>query len=67
MNAFERLECAALAYDIPDYGLQAGDLATVVGPCPEGRLYVQSVAVPSGTQALVTLGEQDMRRMDSQQ
>jgi len=62
---FERLECVVLVRDILEYGLRAGDLGTVVEVYPEGGLEVEFVTGSGMTQALLTLSEQDVRRIDS--
>ncbi len=61
---FEKLECVVLAEDIPDHGLRAGDLGTVVEVYPGGGLEVEFVRGSGDTQALLTLSERKVRRID---
>ncbi len=61
---FEKLECVVLAHDIPEHGLQAGDLGTVVEIYPEGGVEIEFVRGSGATQALLTLSEQDIRKID---
>ncbi|RLA94144.1 MAG: DUF4926 domain-containing protein [Deltaproteobacteria bacterium] len=62
---FKRLECVVLIRDILEYGLRAGDLGTVVEVYPEGGLEVEFVTGAGMTQALLTLSEKDVRKIDS--
>ncbi|MDP2931433.1 MAG: DUF4926 domain-containing protein [Chloroflexota bacterium] len=62
---FSKLECVVLAHDIPEHDLRAGDLGTVVEVYPKGGLEVEFVLGSGVTQALVTLSEQDVRKIDS--
>jgi hypothetical protein len=62
---FDKLECVVLAHDVPEHGLQAGDLGTVVEIYPEGGLEVEFVTGSGVTQALLTLSERDVRKIDS--
>lgn len=62
---FDKLECVVLAHDVPNHGLRAGDLGTVVEVYPEGGLEVEFVRVSGTTQAILTLSEQDVRKIDS--
>jgi hypothetical protein len=61
---FQKLECVVLAHDIPKHGLRAGDLGTVVEAYPEGGAEVEFVRGSGLTQALLTLSEQDIRKID---
>ena len=61
---FEKLECVVLAHDVSEHGLRAGDLGTVVEVYPEGGLEVEFVRGSGVTQALVTLSERDVRKID---
>lgn len=63
---FEKLECVVLMHDIPGHGLWAGDLGTVVEVYPEGGVEVEFVRVSGITQALLTLSERDIRKIDPQ-
>lgn len=62
---FGKLECIVLAHDIPEHGLRAGDLGAVVEVYPESGLEVEFVKGSGATQALVTLTEKDVRKIDS--
>ena len=62
---FEKLECVVMARDVPEHGLRAGDLGTVVEVYPEGGVEVEFVRGSGVTQALLTLSEQDVRKIDS--
>ena len=61
---FEKLECVVLAHDIPKHGLRAGELGTVVETYSEGGVEVEFVRGSGLTQALLTLGVQDVRKID---
>jgi hypothetical protein len=61
---FEKLECVVLAEDIPDHGLRAGDLGTVVEVYPGGGVEVEFVRGSGATQALLTLSERGIRKID---
>ena len=63
---FEKLECVVLVHDIPEHGLRAGDLGTVVEVYPAGGVEVEFVRGSGTTQALLTLSEQVVRKIDSQ-
>jgi ribulose-5-phosphate 4-epimerase/fuculose-1-phosphate aldolase len=62
---FEKLECVVLARDIAEHGLRTGDLGTIVEIYPEGGVEVEFVTGSGVTQALLTLTEQDIRKIDS--
>ena len=62
---FERLECVVLVRDIPEHGLRAGDVGVVVEVYPGGGLEVEFVTGSGMTQAVLTVGERDVRSMDS--
>ena len=62
---FSKLECVVLAHDIPEHSLRAGDIGSVVEVYPEGGVEVEFVRGSGITQALLTLSEQDVRKMDS--
>jgi hypothetical protein len=61
---YKKLECVVLSHDIPEHGLRAGDLGTVVEIYPEGGVEVEFVRGSGFTQALLTLGVQDVRKID---
>lgn len=62
---FEKLECVVLAHDVPEHGLRAGDLGTVVEIYPEGGVEVEFVRGSGATQALLTLSERGIRKIDA--
>ncbi len=62
---FDKLECVVLAHDVPEHGLRAGDLGTVVEVYPGGGAEVEFVRGSGATQAILTLSEQDVRKIDS--
>ena len=62
---FETLEIVVLAHDIPGHGLRTGDVGTVVEIYPGGGLEVEFVRGSGITQALLTLNERDLRKLDS--
>jgi hypothetical protein len=62
---FDKLECVVLAHDVTEHGLRAGDLGTVVEIYPGGGLEVEFVRGSGATQALLTLSERDVRKIDS--
>lgn len=62
---FDKLECVVLAHNVPEHSLRAGDLGTVVEVYPEGGVEVEFVRGSGATQALLTLSEKDVRKIDS--
>ena len=62
---FEKLEIVVLAHDIPEHGLRAGDLGTVVEIYPGGGVEVEFVRGSGITQALLSLSERALRKIDS--
>ena len=61
---FKLLETVALTKDIPSVLLMRGDLGAVVEVLKGGAAYeVEFVAASGKTQALVTLGAQDIRAL----
>ena len=62
---FSKLECVVLAHDIPEHSLRAGDIGSVVEVYPEGGVEVEFVRGSGITQALLTLSEQGVRKIDS--
>lgn len=62
---FEKLECVVLAHNVPEHGLRAGDLGTVVEIYPEGGVEVEFVRGSGATQALLTLSERGIRKIDA--
>lgn len=61
----DELECVVLSRDVPEHGLLAGDLGTVVQVYPEGGVEFEFVMCSGDTQALLTLSEQDVRKIDA--
>ncbi len=62
---FEKLEIVVLAHDIPKHGLRAGNLGTAVEIYPGGGVEVEFIRGSGVTQALLTLSEQDLRKIDA--
>ena len=62
---FEKLECVVLAHNVPEHGLRAGDLGTVVEIYPGGGVEVEFVRGSGATQALLTLSQRDIRKIDA--
>ena len=62
---FEKLEIVVLTLDLPKHGLCAGDIGTVVETYPDGGFEVEFVRGSGITQALLTLTERDLRKVDS--
>ncbi len=61
---FKLLDTVVLTHDIPASGLRRGDLGAVVELLAPDALEVEFVAGSGRTQALLTLHEQDLRRLD---
>jgi hypothetical protein len=61
---FEKLEIAVLVHDIPELGLRTGDLGTIVEIYPGGGVEVEFVRGSGITQAVLTLSEHDIRKID---
>ncbi|MBL8154510.1 MAG: DUF4926 domain-containing protein [Anaerolineae bacterium] len=60
----EELETVVLTSDIPEYGLQAGDLGAVVLVHGSGRAYeVEFVTLSGETVALITVRADQIRRI----
>jgi len=59
--SFKELECVVLHHDIPEYGLKAGDVGTVVMVYVEDGFDVEFVTASGDTQALLTLSATDIR------
>jgi hypothetical protein len=62
---FKKLEIVVLAQDIPEHGLRTGDVGTVVEIYQGGGLEVEFVRGSGITQALLTLTERNLRKIDS--
>ena len=65
MMRFKTLECVVLARDIPEEGLRAGDLGTVVETYDPDGLEVEFVTATGDTKAVVTLTSSDVRKAAS--
>jgi hypothetical protein len=59
----QMLETVALTHDLPAVGLRAGDVGAVVEVLAADAYEVEFVAASGRTQALVTLGEADVRAL----
>lgn len=60
-TAFKELDTVVLVRDMPDSGLKAGDLGAVVHVYAPDAFEVEFVTAAGGTQALLTLGDKDLR------
>jgi len=60
----ELLETVVLRRDLPEHGLQQGDLGTVVEIYEPDGLEVEFVTASGRTQAVVTLRVKDVRRVE---
>ena len=63
---FKLLDTVALIHDIPAAGLRRGDLGADVEVHAQDALEVEFVAASGRTQALLTLGVQDVRQVGDQ-
>jgi uncharacterized protein DUF4926 len=63
MMDLQPLECVALANDIPEHGLKAGDLGTIVEMYEPDGVEVEFVTAAGRIQALVTLRARDVRKV----
>lgn len=61
---YKLLEVVVLVRDLPDDGLKAGDLGTIVYVHEADAYEVEFVLRSGATQALVTLGPDDLRPLD---
>ena len=61
---FNVLDTVVLTRDIPDDGLRPGDLGAIVEVYGPDAFEVEFVAASGRTQALVTLSEADLRRVN---
>jgi hypothetical protein len=59
---YKEHEIVVLRRDLPDQGLLVGDVGAVVGVYGSGGYEVELVAPEGETVAVVTLGEEDIRR-----
>ena len=60
---FDKLDSVVLDRDLPEHGLRRGDLGAVVEVYEPDGLEVEFVKASGRTQAVVTLKEQDVRRI----
>jgi hypothetical protein len=64
----EELDLVVLTHDIPDYGLQLGDVGTIVHRYADGQAWeVEFVTAEGQTVAVLTLTPVDIRPMDRQE
>lgn len=63
--SFNELETVVLVSDLPEHGLRAGDLGSVVHVHESGALEVEFVTASGETEALVTLESTDVRSVAS--
>jgi hypothetical protein len=61
----KKLEIVVLKRDIIEHELRAGDIGTIVEIYPGGGVEVEFVRGSGVTQALATLTERDIRKIDS--
>ena len=61
---FQELDSVVLNRDLPEYGLQKGDLGAVVHTYPTDGLEVEFVRLSGKTQAVVTLESSDLRAVN---
>lgn len=59
---YKEHEMVVLRRDLPDVGLVAGDVGAVVGVYSAGGYEVEFTAPEGETVAVVTLGEEEIRR-----
>ena len=59
--SYRVLDAVVLDRDLPERDLRLGDLDTVVEPCEPDGLEVEFVTASGRTEALITLGVQDVR------
>jgi hypothetical protein len=59
--ATQPYEEVILVRDVPEHGLQTGDIGTVVHVYPKGGLEVEFFTAAGKTRAVVTLRETDVR------
>jgi len=60
---YKLLDTVALTHDIPAAGLRRGDLGAIVELLAADAMEVEFVAASGRTQALLTLGTQDVRQI----
>ncbi len=64
MNELERV---VLKRDLPDHGLEAGDVGVIVHCHSESVFEVEFITGEGGTVAVVTLRSEDLRRIDARE
>lgn len=57
----KELDTVVLLRDMPEHGVRAGDLGTVVGVHASGQLSVEFVNATGGTEALLLLETSEVR------
>jgi len=62
---FKALETVVLTRDLPEHGLRAGDLGTVVEIYTPDGLEVEFVTASGGTEAVVTVIASDVRAVSA--
>lgn len=60
---FELLDCVVLKRDLPEHGLRAGDLGTVVEVYEPGGIEVEFVLASGEPRAVVTLSGRGVREV----
>lgn len=60
---FNVLDTVALTHDVPSAGLRRGDLGAVVEVLSPSAMEVEFVAASGRTEALLTLGIEDVRHV----
>lgn len=60
---FKLLDTVVLKRDVPEAGLRTGDLGAIVEVHDADHFEVEFVAASGRTQALVTLGSEDIRHV----
>lgn len=59
---YKLFEQVVLRHDLPEHGLRAGDVGTVVETYEPDGLEVEFMSASGETQAIVTLSETDVRK-----
>ena len=60
----EELSLVVLRHDLPQHGLAAGDVGTVVASYGDGGYEVEFLTADGDTVAVITLADGDVRAMD---
>jgi hypothetical protein len=55
------LDCVVLVRDLPEFGLRAGDLGTIVAIYQPAGLEIEFIKASGQTQTVLTLTEADVR------